>query len=87
MEILEGIFVKKDQKKTRKKSHICKYMRDHNFVQISTKMRISSLRNRNLVQIGTKMRIKICIIQKNVVPLQRIFKMDRYELHQTGDLS
>ena len=41
-----------------KKPHICKYMPDHNFVQISTKMRISSLRNRNLVQISTKMRIK-----------------------------
>ena len=30
MEILERIFVKKDQKWVKKKSHICKYMRDSN---------------------------------------------------------
>ena len=37
MEFMEGIFVKKDQKWVKKKSHICKYMPDHNFAQISTK--------------------------------------------------
>ena len=54
MEILEGIFVKKDQKWVKKNptyANICRTIISCKLVQ---KMLISSLRNRNLVQISTK---------------------------------